>query len=107
MRRLKLLILKIKQADFRTSLPSKNNLLVFDDMSIEDLKHVLKNFQYFVLQTRFENVTTLYINPLFIIKVFFNYRGDLWSAYLITLINLVAPKVILTLSDNSTNFRNC
>ena len=104
MRRLKLLILKIENATFKFSLPSKNNLMIFDDMSIEDLKYVISDFKYFILQTRFENVTTLYINPLIILKTIFNYRGNLWSAYLITIINLVSPKVILTAIDNSIKF---
>ena len=104
MRRLKLLILKIENATFKFSLPSKNNLMIFDDMSIEDLKYVISDFKYFILQTRFENVTTLYINPLIILKTIFNYRGNLWSAYLITIINLVSPKVILTVIDNSIKF---
>ena len=104
MRRLKLLILKIENATFKFSLPSKNNLIIFDDMSIEDLKYVISDFKYFILQTRFENVTTLYINPLIILKTILNYRGNLWSAYLITIINLVSPKVILTVIDNSIKF---
>lgn len=104
MRRLKLLILKIENATFKFSLPSKNNLIIFDDMSIEDLKYVISDFKYFILQTRFENVTTLYINPLIILKTIFNYRGNLWSAYLITIIDLVSPKVILTVIDNSIKF---
>ena len=74
MKKLQQLILKLKQTNLKFSLPSKNNLMIFDDVSIDDLKYVLKNFKYFVLQTRFENVTTLYINPLIIIKVIFNYR---------------------------------
>ena len=42
MKKLQQLILKLKQTNLKFSLPSKNNLMIFDDVSIDDLKYVLK-----------------------------------------------------------------
>ena len=104
MRKIKLIILKLINSSLRYSLPEKKNLLIFDDEVVEDLKHIVSEYKYFILQTRFENVLTLYLNPLIFFKTLINYRGNLWSAYLISLIQIVSPKVILTFSDNSLKF---
>ena len=103
MNKLRLLLNKIKSSKFKFNLPKKKNLVIFDDTSFEDLKYIVKDQEYFLLITRFENIDTLYTskNHLKMIK---NFKGSFWSSYLISLIEIVSPKVVLTYIDNSLNF---
>ena len=84
--------------------PSKANILIFDDESIDELRYVLDNYDYYILQTRIENLNKIYLTP----KIFFlfikNFRGNFFDAYLISLITIVNPKLILTFIDNSFKF---
>ena len=41
-------------AKFSFSIPKNREIIVFDDTSIEQLKLIIKNFNYFILETRFE-----------------------------------------------------
>ena len=59
MKLIKLLNL-IKKAKFFFSNPKKNNLLIFDDTSIQDFENVLKDRKYFVLKTRHEQMTEIF-----------------------------------------------
>ena len=95
---------KIPAASFSFSLPIKKNLLIFDDESFIDFRYILENREYFLLKTRFQNEKNFILHPLIIIKTLINYRGNLWSAYLISIIQTVSPQVIITLSDNSLKF---
>lgn len=98
---LKILSFRIK-INFRN--PQCKNLLVFDCDSIFDLKYILLNYEYFTLQVRKEKITNIYISYQIIKKIFKNYQGNLMSAYLISLIEIVKPKVIITTIDNSLKF---
>ncbi len=104
MSKLRLLLKKIKSCRFKFDLPKKKNLIIFDDTSFEDLKYIVKDQEYFLLVTRFENIDTIYINPKMIFKMIKNFRGSFWSSYLISLIEIVGPKVVLTYIDNSFKF---
>ena len=95
---------KVPAASFSFSLPIKKDLLIFDDESFIDFRYIIENREYFLLKTRFQNEKNFIIHPLIIIKTLINYRGNLWSAYLISIIQTVSPKVIITLSDNSPKF---
>jgi len=78
--------------------------LIFDDESIDELRYVLDNYDYYILQTRIENLNKIYLTP----KIFFlfikNFRGNFFDAYLVSLITIVNPKLILTFIDNSFKF---
>jgi len=84
--------------------PNKASLLIFDDESVHELRYVLPYNDYYILQTRVENINKIYISP----KIFFlfikNFRGNFFDAYLISLITIVDPKLILTFIDNSFKF---
>ena len=84
--------------------PKKNKLLIFDDTSLDDLEHVLKGMSYFVLETRIERIRKIYLNFKVILLVIKNFRGNLLSAYLMSLIEIVNPKIIFTFIDNSYKF---
>jgi surface carbohydrate biosynthesis protein len=97
-------IKKILSLNFYFQNPEHHQLVVFDDESILDLDHVINDFNYFVLKTRLENITEAYISPQIIFRLIKNYRGNLWTSYLITLIEIINPKVVLTVIDNSFKF---
>lgn len=84
--------------------PKKNKLLIFDDTSLDELEHVLKGMSYFVLETRIERVKKIFLNFKVIFLTIKNFRGNLLSAYLISLIEIVNPKVVFTFIDNSHKF---
>ena len=81
--------------------PKANNLIVFDDTSIEYLKNILYGRKYFTLITRSANLRKIYITPEIIFFSFIYFRGNLFRAYIYALIRIVNPKVILTYIDNS------
>jgi surface carbohydrate biosynthesis protein len=81
--------------------PEKKNLLVFDCDSSFDLKYILLDYNYFTLQVRKEKINDIYLSLKIILKIFKNYQGNLMSAYLISLIEIVNPKVIVSTIDNS------
>ena len=99
MKKIKQIILKLQSVTLKFNLPPKKKLIVFDDERFEDLKNIVKGHDYFLLQTRFENVDLLYINPIIIFKSLINYRGDLWTSYLISLIKIISPKIIRVCND--------
>jgi surface carbohydrate biosynthesis protein len=97
-------IKKIFSLKFYFRNPKPHQLVIFDDESIFDLRHVINDFNYFVLKTRIESVTEAYISLSIIFRLIKNYRGNLWTSYLITLIEIINPKVVLTFIDNSIKF---
>ena len=98
----------IHKLNFVFKLPDQKKILIFDDVSFIDLKFVLKDFDFYLLKTRYESVEELIINPKIIIKSLIYYFKlktiNIWTAYLIALIAYVSPKVIITWSDNSLKF---
>ena len=52
------------------ALYSKNReIIVFDDTSIEQLKLIIKNFNYFILETRFENLKIFILQENYLFNV--------------------------------------
>ena len=96
------LILRVKFI-FRT--PEKYDLVIFDKVSVKDLNNCLSNFNFFVLQARLENMDKIYFSYKIIKKIFNNYsKGNLFTVYLVSLIELIEPKVVITNIDNSLKF---
>lgn len=90
---------KIKLKD-----PRKYKIVVYDDVEIDDLKLVLKNYDYFTLKTRVQNIDEIYITPSIIKRFIKNFNGNLMTSYLISLIEVINPKIIITFIDNSFKF---
>ena len=107
------LILKSK---FIFKTPEKCDLIIFDDTSVRDLSICLAKFNFFVLQTRLENrekisgskttpVYKIYFSYKILKKILKNYfKGNLFTVYLISLIELIDPKVVITTVDISFKF---
>lgn len=84
--------------------PKNCSLVIFDGESIADLKNVLSKYNYFVLQNRIELIDTIYLSFRIINLCFKNYKGNIMSAYLISLLEIISPKVVFTFIDNSFKF---
>ncbi len=85
--------------------PKKHDLILFDDVSFFDMKNVISGFNYFILQVRTEQVTKVYISFKIFRNIFKNFsKGNLFTAYLVSLIELIEPKVVITNIDNSVKF---
>ena len=84
--------------------PKRSDIIVFDSTSIDQIKNVLKNYNWGVIDNRNELITNLYITPKIIIKFFFNLNKNIKIAYLISVIETIKPKVVLTFIDNSYYF---
>ena len=103
--------------------PKKHNLIVFDELSISDLSVCLEKFNFFILQTRLEKplgptayvgssktpITAtkykIYFSYKILKRIFMNlFKGNLFTVYLISLIELIEPKVVITTIDRSFKF---
>ena len=99
------LIKIILRAKFIFKTPERNDLILFDDASSFDLQACLSNFSFFVLQTRTYKLTKIYISYKILKNIFKNFfKGNLFTAYLVSLIELINPKVVITNIDNSFKF---
>ena len=108
---MKLLIKFIKiihKLNFVSKLPDQKKILIFDDVSFSDLKFVLKDYDFYLLKTRYGRIEELMINPKIILRSLIYYFKlktiNIWTAYLLTMIEYVSPKVVITWSDNSLKF---
>ena len=105
---MKKIILSIKlilRSKFIFKTPSKCDLVVFDEVALNDLNICLSNFNFFVLQTRLQNINKIYFSYKILKKIFKNYfKGNLFTVYLVSLIEVIRPKVVITSMDNSFKF---
>ena len=112
MRRLLLIFKLLLKAKFIFKNPQEHELVIFDDISFEDLKNFVFKYNFFLLQTRIEYINKVYLSFQIIkyffkyyIKYFFKYdNGIIMTAYLSSLLEIVRPKVVLTNIDNSQKF---
>lgn len=98
-------ILSLTKKKFIFKNLEKNDLVVFDCISDRYIKELFNKINYFSLSTRVDRIEKIYINLSiikFIIKNFF--RRKLKQNYLISIINQLDPKLIITLIDNSEEF---
>ena len=103
------IIKKLISSKIIFSLPNCE-ILIFDGTSLNDLKkYLLRNEKYFVLENRYEKIKEIYLSPKIIYKLIsnfiFNYKNLLiQELYLITIIQIIKPKVVLTFIDNNVQF---
>lgn len=94
----------LKKSSIYFTNPPHTELVVFDDESFKSIKELVSVYNYSVLQTRVNKINKLYLNIKIIFLTFFFYRGNLLSAYLISLIKIIKPKIVFTYIDNSYKF---
>ena len=97
-------IFKLFYLKFSFKLPSKCDVIVFDNISSDEFKYALKNIKYFVLNVRLEEIKKIYISWKIIYLFLKNLPKGIKNSYLISLIIYLSPKVIITLEDNSFRF---
>ena len=105
MKKIILAIKLILRSKFIFRTPQKFDIIIFDEFSLNDLNICLSNFNFFVLQTRLENINKIYFSYKIIKKIFKNFfKGNLFTVYLVSLIEVIRPKVVITSMDNSFKF---
>jgi surface carbohydrate biosynthesis protein len=89
---------------FNFNNPKKSKIILFDDEIHGIMKNVLDDYKYFLLKSRVENITEIYLTKK-IFKLFIkNFDGNIMTAYLLSVIEVVNPKIIITHIDNSLKF---
>ena len=112
MRRLLLIYKLLLKSKFVFQNPQEHKLVIFDDESYMDMKDFISGYNFFLLQTRVENINKVYFSFRVIkyffkyyIKYFFKYdKGIVMTAYLSSLLEIINPKVVITKIDNSFKF---
>ncbi len=84
--------------------PKRFNLILFDDINELEVKKLLEKYSYFVLQTRIDRISKIYLTPKVLFFLIKNFRGNFLDAYLLALIDVIKPKVVFTFTDNSYKF---
>ncbi len=84
--------------------PKNYDLVIFDDESIDELEAILKNRKYFILENRIDKISKVYISLNIIKLCIKNYKNKIWTAYLVSLLDIIQPKVVFTFIDNSLKF---
>lgn len=84
--------------------PKNYDLVIFDDESIDELEAILKNRKYFILQNRVDRIDKIYISFNIIRNFIKNYKSNISTAYFLTLLDIIKPKVVFTFIDNSFKF---
>ena len=105
MKKIILAIKLILRSKFIFKTPQKFDLIIFDEVSLNDLSICLSKFNFFVLQTRIQEINKIYFSYKILKKIFKNYfKGNLLTVYLVSLIEVIRPKVVITSIDNSFKF---
>ena len=94
----------LSNAKLKFTNPPEEKLIIFDDTSIEDLKHILFKRNFFILNVRINRVKTIYVSFKIIFFFLKYFNSNLFSSYLIALIKVIKPKVVMTIIDNSYKF---
>lgn len=84
--------------------PENYDLVIFDDTSINELGAILKNRKYFILQNRVDRIEKIYISYNIIRNFIKNYKNKISTAYFLSLLDIIRPKVVFTFIDNSFKF---
>ena len=84
--------------------PKNCDLVFFDSEQLNEFEELLSQYNFFVLHARLEQIKKIYFSYS-VIKYFIkNYKGNIMTAYLASLIEVINPKVVITFIDNSIKF---
>ncbi len=101
-----LIIIKIITFKIKISfkIPKHYKIVVFDKISFTDMKYILEGEDYFVLEARYDQISTIYFNHKIFFGLLRNKYKNIFTSYIVEIINIVKPNLIITLSDNSLKF---
>lgn len=97
-------ILKLFYIKVSFKLPSKSDVIIFDNISSEEFKFALKDIKYFILSVRLEEIKKIYISWKIIFLFIKHILAGVKKSYLIALIISLSPKIIITLEDIDLGF---
>ena len=84
--------------------PNEHEIVIFDDISLNELENLLEKYNFFVLANRITQIRKIYLT-FKIIKYFIkNYRGNVMTAYLVSILEIIKPKIVITNIHNSLKF---
>ena len=102
------IILK-KKIKINFSKSFKKKILVFDGESINDLKFILENHDYTIIECRENRLKKInfsfkliFYSLVYFINIIFLHKLNIVYLYYYTLIKLINPRIIITTIDNST-----
>ena len=104
MKRFFLFLKFLIRVKFKFKSPDKQKIIVFDNQTIDDLKNILENYDYFLLKSRIEKIDCIYFSPNILKNFIKNFEGNIMTAYFVALIKEINPKIVLTHIDNSFKF---
>ena len=101
-----------KRIKIKFSKLQNKNILVFDGVSNPDLEFLLEEFDFIVLENRFERIKEINLSPRTLFKIIENFfhlalnrkSFSLSNLYFYTIIKIINPKVVITSIDNSLQF---
>ena len=76
--------------------PKKCDLIVFEERQISDLRYILNKRKYFVLNYKEDPKINIYLSFKILLKILKYFKGNLYSAYLASIIELISPKLVIT-----------
>jgi surface carbohydrate biosynthesis protein len=71
---------------------------------MDDLYEIFKDYKYFILENRLNNMHNFYFNFKILKLIIYFYRGNFMTAYLKSMISIINPENIITFIDNSEKF---
>jgi surface carbohydrate biosynthesis protein len=84
--------------------PNKYEIVIFDDISLGDLENLIKNYNSFVLPNRITEIHKIYFTFKIIKNFIKNYKGNVMTAYLVSILEIIKPKIVITNIHNSLKF---
>lgn len=85
----------------------KKKYVIFDKEGIDYTTKILPDNSYFILETRPHDLKKFYISQKILLNFLKNYfikKKNLFNSYLISVIEEVNPKIVITIIDNSLKF---
>lgn len=96
--------------NFKFKNPKKKKIIIFDGTTLSDLKYLIKEKNYSVLENRKERIKIIYCGLNFLINFTINLFllflkvKNIHTIYLYTVIRSIGPKIVITNIDNSFKF---
>lgn len=111
LKKIKKIIKKLFFVKFRFFSPKETDLIIFDNVGLKDLKiNLLKDENYFVLKNRVNEIDEIYVSLKILLKIILNLnlifkkKFFIQDIYFLSLIEVLNPKVVFTIIDNSKQF---
>ena len=106
MKRFFLILRLLSKVKFIFKNPQKYELVVFDDDAIYDLKNFIYRYNFFILETvnQSSDVTKtsykVYLSFKLLKYFFKHYKGNIKTAYLVSLLEIINPKIVTPIKMN-------